>query len=1412
MSGDEIAMAVANLAKTRAVSTDHQEEPQLPKLAPLSDTGASGHFGPPSALVYSRAGTIQPVRNGRVDSAGNNQSMHILYKCAADLPMKSLTHGTVWVEINPLFIVRGLRRMLTSPGQWKGAEIYMTTGPGPATLTATSETSAVHQVRPNNSSPPDWVRSDDVIIPLKEEGNLYLLDIDSSAVNSTGHSTFTSDAVMKAIRDQVVNSFSSISTISELSNLADTVLTASYGNRTPQDTQEMQDRFTHEALMHCPIWVARQILGRPKERLHDDFDCEVCAENGLQRAPSSRGDASSKGQRPCDVMHLDSSPAGVTGRGGERHVYAAICDSTRLVYGECTTRQLTPVKLKVIDNLRAWVLRTGKGHFSVKKIFSDNEFNITEVTDHLKTHNIDYEFTAPHSSWMNGLIEALFKPLWKAVRCSLRHAGISNKYWPDAAQHFLDCFNDMPNSFNRSKGSHHCLSPNEKASGLNRAWKTFARFGSPCYVFIEGKRNKLKARGELGMFLGFSADSRAIKVLVRSGLVRLTRHFRLFERDQRVALPAFIQRCDKLEDITNIGVINQGGLVQVADDDDLDWMLQFARSLIPAPPRVVSAKVPLPPPRGCTGLPNISDRPNVFIVFDFFCSIGFATVGMAGAIAWASRAKDCERAGVAATFHGPLLAGSPESMLPAPTIMRFGCDIRPHPEYPGTFIQCDAIEFIATHLDWLNHSNRLIVWGSPGCQPSSSLANFHPTQAFRSRDEDLLPQCEHIWDTKLTGTRLLENVGGSQSQRLQRMRDATRIDMGDLGLQMLRVRVIAAWPKPVPPIPDPGRYPKMHTGMFTQPGTPVPLPPGMIQKYGFTGTYSTKWPPSELPKMKKAFLGRSDYPCSYAPDMTQGIPPRLAFYSLAAVLVDNAQAAVTAARAFIPPLPTPGPPLICSPTPPAVPTVEVISGARPPSGRHSRVSYSGGVERSGFPQYESTEPGLVIRVDNDADSELRSSEEPTRGVQPEDNGSATASNEPLTSPSDIPRNTQPNNNHEGTDKEPSDSVDDNPSLPVTTAPVQGRRGYKLCKGCGAEQHAAKAKCTACGHQMTKPASADHQVPDGTSRAGPRQAQQGPEPPNDNADFERDEPEPAALGERTIPTSGYHDGSTIYGRQRAREEGNRQSRPPLRFRAGRANSLTETDPGLTPIGTDEQLLASVTFGSEDVGSPDQSVIENGIDSDLYQSVANVDYTHENATTGHDESEQLSVDNPGVPEPTTSERMTELQEAFMEANALALAQEWSIDPKNFKEAMRSMHRHHWEAAMTEEMKSQILLGALELCLRQKHQKVIGSTWVYKTKRHKDNTIQRFKARLCGRGFAQVLGVNYLHTYSPTAHHATMRVGLALSAEKGWSKRLLDVSTAFLNADADTEILMELPEGFFSKQEREKWVIHTYTPTWP
>ena len=102
------------------------------------------------------------------------------------------------------------------------------------------------------------------------------------------------------------------------------------------------------------------------------------------------------------------------------------------------------------------------------------------------------------------------------------------------------------------------------------------------------------------------------------------------------------------------------------------------------------------------------------------------------------------------------------------------------------------------------------------------------------------------------------------------------------------------------------------------------------------------------------------------------------------------------------------------------------------------------------------------------------------------------------------------------------------------------------------------------------------------------------------------------------------------------------------------------------------------------------------------------------------------------------------------------------------------------------------------------MIGSTWVYKTKRHKDNTIQRFKARLCGRGFAQVLGVNYLHTYSPTAHHATMRVGLALSAEKGWSKRLLDVSTAFLNADADTEILMELPEGFFSKQEREKWVI--------
>jgi hypothetical protein len=47
-----------------------------------------------------------------------------------------------------------------------------------------------------------------------------------------------------------------------------------------------------------------------------------------------------------------------------------------------------------------------------------------------------------------------------------------------------------------------------------------------------------------------------------------------------------------------------------------------------------------------------------------------------------------------------------------------------------------------------------------------------------------------------------------------------------------------------------------------------------------------------------------------------------------------------------------------------------------------------------------------------------------------------------------------------------------------------------------------------------------------------------------------------------------------------------------------------------------------------------------------------------------------------------------------------------------------------------------------------------WIFKVKYNTDGTIDKYKARLCGKGFTQTFGVNYFETYSPVLAYMTLR----------------------------------------------------------
>ena len=77
--------------------------------------------------------------------------------------------------------------------------------------------------------------------------------------------------------------------------------------------------------------------------------------------------------------------------------------------------------------------------------------------------------------------------------------------------------------------------------------------------------------------------------------------------------------------------------------------------------------------------------------------------------------------------------------------------------------------------------------------------------------------------------------------------------------------------------------------------------------------------------------------------------------------------------------------------------------------------------------------------------------------------------------------------------------------------------------------------------------------------------------------------------------------------------------------------------------------------------------------------------------------------------------------------------------------------------------------------------------------DGKAEKYKYRLVAQGFWQVEGVHYTEKYSPTPATASIRMLLAMAAAKDGELRHFDVEQAFLKADIDEEIYIEISEEF-------------------
>ncbi|MBW0534368.1 hypothetical protein O181_074083 [Austropuccinia psidii MF-1] len=99
-----------------------------------------------------------------------------------------------------------------------------------------------------------------------------------------------------------------------------------------------------------------------------------------------------------------------------------------------------------------------------------------------------------------------------------------------------------------------------------------------------------------------------------------------------------------------------------------------------------------------------------------------------------------------------------------------------------------------------------------------------------------------------------------------------------------------------------------------------------------------------------------------------------------------------------------------------------------------------------------------------------------------------------------------------------------------------------------------------------------------------------------------------------------------------------------------------------------------------------------------------------------------------------------------------------------------------------------------------KLVGTTWVFKTKTDKRHQVLEYKAQLCAQGFSQTQGSDLSKTFAPTGRLNTLRKLISFAVSRKLIFEQLDIKSASLNAPLEEEVYLTIPQGLDSDKRRK------------
>jgi len=127
----------------------------------------------------------------------------------------------------------------------------------------------------------------------------------------------------------------------------------------------------------------------------------------------------------------------------------------------------------------------------------------------------------------------------------------------------------------------------------------------------------------------------------------------------------------------------------------------------------------------------------------------------------------------------------------------------------------------------------------------------------------------------------------------------------------------------------------------------------------------------------------------------------------------------------------------------------------------------------------------------------------------------------------------------------------------------------------------------------------------------------------------------------------------------------------------------------------------------------------------------------------------------------------------------------------QALVGPNQKEWKEAIIKEIECLINNDTWEIVDRPNKRPIIGCRIVLRNKRDSEGRIERRKACLVARGFAQRPGIDYHDTFASVARLESLRLLIALAAKHNLKIHQVDVTTAYLHGTIEEEIYMELPE---------------------